>query len=295
MMIAAFLALPGVFAASADDLDAALEARKRAVQRRVYTDSALIQDQGLTLPKTPSQMEQEAEKKIRDSEQQLNATAVSRPTPVRPAPVAAPAQNKNWLVPETGQQDAEDEGGSQWSDFSPARLHDADRIFGSSEAADDETRIQRMVQERLQQPAQTPSSLQSDPAGIYASPWSAAPPSRPDTPFSLPLYSSPAQPFRPIATPSPSLQGQRETSGFRLPAPSAAISAPSFSDRTYQPSPALSPNMNFQTQRGDPMDSMYERRTIPSPLDQIRQSSPVRKRDPFTDSGMPEFRQSIWE
>ena len=87
ILVLVALAAAGMVSSPAEDLDAALEARKKKVQRRVYTDSALLQDQNLTIPKAPSELEQEADKEFYEAEERLDASSTPGP---KPAPRATP-------------------------------------------------------------------------------------------------------------------------------------------------------------------------------------------------------------
>lgn len=285
----------------AEDLDAALEAQKKKAHRRVYTDSALLQEQNLTVPQAPSEIEKTADKEFYEAEAQLNASPDPRPKPAPPAPVIVPDQNKNWLTPALMEEKEEDDGDNdklQWADFSE-KANLQNQKFTAPRASEDAL-IDQMVQERLQSSSEA-APLQKMPAEFKQLQQPAAPQGTLNQTGrganATPSYMTPADIVRLSLPPGAVLREQNQkTPGLSLLAPSPAVRERSGTtgNSLQIQRPSLNPHIETATPQ-DPLDLFNQSTKPQSPLEQIRKSSPIHQRDPFSEDYMPEFKKSIWE
>jgi len=283
--------------APAEDLDAALEAQKKKAHRRVYTDSALLQNQDLTVPQTPSEIEAAADKEFYEAEERLNVSSAPRPKATPPAPVKTPAQNKNWLTPALMEKEEEKEEELQWSDYSKkADFHNQEGV--TPKMSEERELIDQMVQERLQQPSPD-TTLQTAPTDFQPLPKYAAPQSAPNRAGqgpATPSYRTPADIARMNLLPSVGSGKEKPSqSGLKLFAPSSAIASPEARDNSLQfQRSTLNPHIRTSAPQA-PLNMLNQNTKPFSPLEQIRKSSPINQRDPFSENYMPEFKKSIWE
>jgi len=302
------LVLSAIMAASAvsvpaEGVDAALPAQKKKARRRVYTDSALLQDQNLTVPKGPSETEKAADKEFYASEDQLNASSASLSKTAPPVPIKVPAKNKNWLTPAKMADEEKDEE-LQWTDYSEKAWLNKSELLIPKKSEENE-RIERMVQERLHQPPPEMPSLQNAPAEFQQMPQYTAPQGTLNRTgqggASMPSYRTPADIAQMNLRPSVGPGGKTPTqSGLNLLTPSAAIAGSRNSgvggNSLQSRSPTLNSHIRTPTALA-PLNMLNQNQStkILSPLEQIRKSSPIHQRDPFSENQMPELKKSIWE
>jgi hypothetical protein len=283
---------------SADDLDDALAAQKKKVQRRIYSDRAVLDSRQVVLPKTPTEQELALDKKLREMDAQLDIrsanSARSAPPPISRVVTMTPpsARDRNWLTSAVLDSDEElslpDENENDWiltelqrqkeAKERQALIDDEDAAVGRlmrqksrtpelDRLKDYEISPQRIIsgENREPPPYLTPSGGLPDPVTTIRP---VSKKERADT--SLPLFSPAAVRAR-VSSPTATRSSLT---------PIQSISSPP------QKSASISPRRN-------------ERKTkLPAPLapiDQIRKFSPHNREDPFSDEMIPDFKTSIWQ
>lgn len=285
----------GVFA---DDLDTALAAQKKKAQRRIYSESALLEEQNLEVPKAPTSEEQALDKQLRDMEAQLDAEAAASPSQIMPPRQAVvptvPAENKNWLTPavldETASLAITNDAESSWI---ASELDRQKELRTQTEAAAQEkVLVDQMLREKVPQAPSSaldkiqgykPSSppllgVQTPVAPTYMTPQSGVP---------NPLATLQSTKKKPSNTPSLfSTESARSTSVVTKE-PFESIRSPAFNSRLGSAAPKT--RADFSSDWNEPVNQPL------SPLESIRQSSPIHRDDPFSDDFMPKIKSSIWE
>ena len=304
-----FFVLSAVIAACiassfAEDLDASLEAQKKKAQRHVYSDSALLHNRNLVVPREASAEEKDLDKKLEAMEAEQDAQASAKQlVKGRPAaaPAARPAENQNWLTPALmGNDAAASLTNGATEDSWLVRELDRQKELKAKEATatKDNALADKLLREKTPQknsspeldrlkkyqpaPQQLFGSREKDPdAPLYMTPQSGTPDPmeavrltpRKETPVTPPLFSPQASrasspPDKdPLRSTSPSL-----TSSLGVPAPrSSSIRSTLSPDWSTPAPPAL------------------------TPMEMIRKSSPINKPDPFAEDHMPQIKTSIWQ
>jgi hypothetical protein len=273
--IVSTIALPG----GAEDLDAALEAQKQKAKRRVYSESAIIEDQNLTVPTTPTEQDKELEKKLRAMEEEANRP--SAPPMLTPAPAARPVTPaKNWLTPailSPEQDPANSSDPSQENDWLSKEVERQQRKdSGTAKESEDEL-VNRLLREK-----NNPKSPLSEPKKPERS--SPATTGLPTVPSSRPS-GSPGLPTIPARTEQPTL------SPFSPVKPSTVndnpFRAPSARDKSKEKS--QTPDISSGLGEAEPETGST------SPIDLLRKSSPINRKDPFAADPIQGFKSSIWD
>lgn len=283
----------GACSVAADDLDAALEAQKKAAKRRVYSETARIEDLNFVIPKTQSEEETALDRELERLERQLGGQGLAPREVITPrmnVPVPAPVKKKNWLTPD--QLDPEKE------EALSSKTEKPDWV----ELEMERQRALQLQKEALEkEEALVNKMLREDSRDIYSTeklkPSTYEPFLRNTiTPSVVPVTASPA--LDPLA----SLQKKKEESSSKSPltfspstrANSGVIQSPSelrAADRT--PSPSWSTPAPNST----PPHITLERNVVAplTPLQRVRKSNPIHRKDPFEEDFMPEIKTSIWD
>jgi hypothetical protein len=284
----------------AEDLDAALEAQKKKAARRVYSERAVLADQNLMVPRPESEEDRLLDKKL----QEMDAKADARPTispsatVLRPAQVVTrPQEDENWLTAAVLDPSAsvslDKEAESAWIaqeldrhkklaeqtslPQEPSLLDEnlRNRITSQSSLPElDSLKKYQLTPSGMSRSTEnpgpgymTPQSGAPDPmAGVWRSPakTSSTPPA-PFSPEAARLSKSAPDPLRslnlPSITPNSGIPDQKSSSAF-----------------SYGKTP-------FDTTPKAPL----------SPLQKIKQTSPINRADPFTEDKMPSLKSSIWD
>lgn len=291
LMLATVLASAGLPVA-AENLDAALEAQKKKAERRIYSDSAVIENRNLEVPRTPTEEEQAVDKKLLEMDAKIVRSSASETRSVLPRPSAVvpkPAENRNWLTPAL-MDDATaitvtNETGDAWLVQEMERQQE----LKAQEAAiaKENKQVETLLREknrpqsgfpeldRLKQYQLAPQKIISDKGqdsgtSLYMTPQRGAPDS--------------LSGFRP--TPK---QGDSAASGIFSP---KAVGIPAAQNKPLFGSgqtPSFSPPSGFSSglKPSAPVSL--------TPLEIIRESSPIYQTDPFADDHMPKFKSSIWD
>lgn len=280
----------------AEDLDTALEAQKQKAQRRVYSERAILEDQGLTVPKEASREELALDQKLQEMDAQQDSigrasdSAVFNPrAPVvsaRPieeeqnwltpaildgsASLDVPSGDTGWLANEVGRQTAEKE--------QAARVHE-------------QKMVDRLVRKNMQEQNTLPrpdNLKQRQLTPQNASPLKDSSPILPNLSFNLPGAAQSQPAFYP--------KTERRVSSPPLFSPQAVRNASALDQEPLQQSnpsayksPFSKPSAGFSSGLNSPSEPEL------SPLEMIKKSSPINKANPFADDPMPQFKNSIWD
>lgn len=285
-----------------EDLDAALAAQKKKAQRRVYSDTALLDDQKLVVPRTPTEEEHALDKKIQELEEKADADAAARGKPVllrkADAPVR-PVENQNWLTPAVLDNDASMTQSNETDNAWLVKEMERQKGLKELEAAKQENELaEKVLRDKMQQ--QQKVSPEVDRLKQYQ----LAPPklfgSKEKEDPDAPLYMTPRS-----GTPNPlaavGLAPKKETQAAPPPFSPAAARLSSALDKDplrSSRSPALNsiPGVFSSPARSVFSPVRDEPKTVPlTPLEMIRKSSPINRTDPFADDMMPKIKSSIWE
>lgn len=278
--------------AMADDLDKALDAQKKKPRHRVYSTSAVLDDQNLVVPQEPSAEDQALNEKLRELEKQRPPENMlpSRMVKLRPATMRARlTQNKNWLTPDLMEDSSSEDSPFEQED--PSWL--ADELERQSLAKEDaflkeQEKIDAMVQEKIR----AASSPQLEQLKAYENPADrilqrndtsliSAPQTRFSTPVEPPIYSTQQLQSRNSTLFVPVTYLGRKEQSASPPAPRSSVLFPKTTPS--QPSSGLPPK--WDAPKTEPL----------KPLERVRKSSPFFQKDPFSDDIIPKGNSSIWD
>lgn len=296
-MITAALAAAGV-AVIADDLDAALEAQRKKAQHRIYSEPALLEDRNLTVPQAKTEEEQALDKKLREMDSRADAPSGS-PDPSMLRPVAQtmpvrPTEPANWLTPAM----LDDSAAVELPDNKDGWL--VDEMERQKEKKDlaalveEQKTADNLLHEKMQEQS-TLSEInllnQYQPAPRNIGSFNERVPSSSGSSFVVPESD--------VSFSQPSLLPESRKPPETPPLFSlqeARTSSPLSQDPLQQnkstwsgPSPFSPSSSSFSPGREAPAPVTL------SPLQRIKNSSPINKADPFADDPMPQFKNSIWD
>jgi hypothetical protein len=286
----------------AGDLDASLEAQKKKAQRRVYSENAVLADQNLTVPRSQSEEEQFADKKLREIENALDRKpADTRRLAVTPAntPANRPVENKNWLTAAVldGVQSQTNQVADSWLD----QERDRQKSLKEQQSVAKETeQVEKLLREKMKPPVTSPEQerlkqYQLAPQKLFGS-MEKEKDAQSTSSYMVPKSSTPD----PLATIRPASKNDKQEPP-RLFSPQAARltvtskpgsplpSAKGASINPHPGSPASKKPSVFSYGRNEPKE-------VPlTPMEMMRKSSPIYKDDPFAEDHMPHIKTSIWE
>jgi hypothetical protein len=286
-----------------EDLDAALEAQKKKAQRHVYSDNALLTDQKLVVPRTPTEEEKELDKKLREMDAERERTPSGLPLLSRPA-MAAPrvAEDKNWLIPAVLDNEAsmtktnEDENAWLLRELERQKDRQVDEALKKDAEKANKLLREKVTQqsnspeqERLKQYQLAPPKLfgskEKDNADSEASSYMV--PSRGNTDPLAAVRLAPKK-EKPPAPAIFSPEAARMSSALDKD-PLKSTRSSSINPILGVPSRPSSAGSVFSPRRDAP-------KTVPlTPLEMIKKSSPINRPDPFAEDYMRPFKSSIWE
>ncbi len=306
LFISRYLALAAVlsgtgFPVAAEDLDAALAAQKKKVQRQIYSESALLEDRNLTVPKTQSEEERLLDKKLQEMDaraatdaSEQNLTRLSSPAQLPSLPV----ENKNWLTPalldEAAAMSTPDSKEDDWLAKEKERqksLKDQESTRKENELVDKLLREQTQPtthvtseMERLKKYQIGPQNLNADKDQGSAASVSKLPQSQRVDPLAAvrltPKKQTPAAPaiFSPEAARLSSALDKDPLQATRSPLLNSSLGTPS------RKSPSVF-SSGLNAPEAPPL----------TPLKMLLKSSPINKQNPFEEDRMPQIKRSIWE
>ncbi len=287
--------LNALFCVSGEDLDAALAAQKKKANRHVYSERAQIDALNVMIPKTQSEEEKALDRDLRRLENELDqqsmpAQGFAMQRPRRPVATTP----KNWLTPTLLNSEHETDLPDEESSWIDQELERQQMLqLHKKELAEEEARVNQLLRETAQKAALP---------GNEISPSDDNPMLR----HSLsPMTPNPASSFSDVlgaAIRSPGNSGRAKGSEFSLPGVrrNSGVIESSFSSRkpfSSQPT-SVQKEFNRPAQKVNDLFSpkWTDKKAAPlSPLKRVRQSSPIHRKDPFTDDFMPEIKTSIWD
>jgi hypothetical protein len=298
LVLAAVLVGSGLPVA-AEDLDAALAAQKKKAQRRVYSEKALMADRDLTVPRTETEEDRALDKKLREMETKQAAEPVLTAVPTETGPVAVvprPVEDRNWLtaavLDELQSAAMTNEADQQWLSQEMERqkgLKGQDALVRENEL------VEKILREKTERLNNTPmlDSLKKyqpvTPAFFGNSDQNASTPS-----YITPLSGTPD----PLAAVRRTPKKEDATPPIFSPA-AARLSSALDKDPLRSTRPAtLSTGPGIPARNTSSVFSYDRARSEPaplSPIEKIKQSSPINRPNPFADDYMPEIKNSIWQ
>lgn len=283
----------------ADDLlDAKLNALKEKVHRRTYSESAIVDEQNLTVPQTVSAQEKALDKKILAMEKKGGAEAgiITRQLPpTRSVQRTEKAASANWLTPAllqdiSGDEDAESTDDDSWL------FKELNRQKELEQQQLTEEEQQQLIEQRLNGSAsQNPASAR-DPLNPYddslqriisgGSAKSASTPSYVQEPRSI--YNRLEEPSGTTQEAEPKKESVFSIPTYREPTRNRPFSMERASESTTTPdrSRSTAPSSEQPSSWKQPEEPIRKR---------ILQTSPYYEEDPFEKNMIPDRQQSIWE
>lgn len=308
-LLAAVLA--GTSAAD-DGLDEALANLKKKTGRQSYSTRANLHDQNLAVPKEQSEEDKALDEKLRQIEKGLDRSSTMASSGIRAPRIVQssgnqPQEEQNWLTPAlldniVSQDSSLDEEQSDWV---TAELERQQNIRIEQEAFEKESGNNSLFNNPFQQQQKAaPSELNSygqsfqNILSVQPTPdsenktkpdsgWLSSQKDRSASPFSLSSRreqqkeESSYETFSGIKPVESVFEKKGPSSSKQSPwntAPSYGI--PKKSDTTLK---SFSPSWKKEQEK--PLQ----------PIEQIRKSSPIYKKDPFSDDFMPQIKKGIWE
>lgn len=289
-----------------EELDAALEAQKKKAQRHVYSESALLHNQNLVVPRQASAEEKDLDKKLEALEAEQEAQAAANRQLMKGRPAAAPAvrpaaENPNWLTPALMDNDAAaslTNGAAENSWLVREMERQKELKAKEATATKDSTPADKLLRQKTQLKNSSPElerlkKYQPAPQQLFGS--------REKDP-DAPLYMTPQS-----GTPDPMeavrLTPRKEPAiapPLFSPQASKAAAAPDKDPLRSTRSPALTPNLGAPARSSSILPSSSPDWSTPAapaltPMEMIRKSSPINKPDPFAEDHMPQIKTSIWQ
>lgn len=299
--------LAAILAGSAladDGLDEALAKLKKTPRRGNYSRRAELYDQEMTVPTELSDEEKMLDQKLRQLEKEMEnkAQIVSQQysAPQMVMPRVQVQENKNWLTPELLDGTISKEAGLDKQDDDSWVAAELDRqksirmerealeqanakqnpLFGQSLQWDNSATKLHSYERSLEEII----SVQKDPASAprdnnTLNNYFSERKERPESPFSLSHKNREEQ--EPAFN---SFTRSKNESGFGMPRQPLS-QKPSY-ESPWKTATAPQPSEpSWEQKKSQPLQ----------PLERIRKSSPVYKRDPFSEDLMPTLKKSIWD
>lgn len=268
----------------AESLDEALNKQKEIARRRVFSQPAALSDQNLVVPKSPTEEDLELDRKIEALERELDEQAIANPVrPTQPnRPLANVPQteeeNKNWLTPAMLDQDAALNKPEEDSWLTQELERQEQRKLEEEE--------QRLLKQRM---SERVGPVQNDPRNQYDFPERKLPPINT---YERPSYLSEREP---IAISEP-----RQEQSPIVPKNSSMFAPTDYTGSSIVEEPfSTSIQPTIRPEQNRPRKSSTIEWETPSsrqsPLNRVKKSSPIHKRDPFSDDFMPDIKTSIWD
>ena len=285
-----------VFQVVAEDLDTALEAHKKAAQRRVYSDRALLDERNLTVPQTPTEEEKELDKKLRQMEARLDSQSAPAELSVMPrqtTSVPRPAEDKNWLTSALlDNAEAVTLTNETENSWLVQELERQKSLKMQESDAKENELVEKLLREKNQPQNSSPEldrlkKYQPVPQNILGGKDEDS-----GTPtYMVPQYGTPD----PLAAVRFAPRKEKPTADpLFSPAAARSFSATENDMRTVKnPYSGLTARQPSSSAFLPDWDS---NKAAPlTPMEMIRKSSPINRTDPFADDNMPQIKTSIWQ
>ena len=295
-----------------DGLDEALANLKKKAGRQSYSTRANLHDQNLAVPKEQSEEDKALEEKLRQIEKGLDRSSTMASSGIRiPQNLQRsgnqPQEDQNWLTPALLDNIAPKNGSpdDEQSDWVTAELERQQNIRIEKEALEKESGNASLFNNPFQQQQKAePSELNSygqsfqnilsvqpspDPANKTksVSGWLSSQKDRSESPFSLSSRREKEKEEAPYETFS---RFKPAESIFEKKGPSSSKQSP----WNTTPSYGIPRKPDTTLNRLSPSWKKEQEKPL-QPIEQIRKSSPIYKKDPFSDDFMPQIKKGIWE
>ena len=289
-----------------EDLDASLAAQKKKAQNRVYSEKAVLADHKLTVPRTQTEEEKDLDKKLQEMDEKLDSQphAFIQPAPSRSATATVrPTENQNWLTPAMLDKDAVAAQSNETDNAWLGRELDRQKDLKALEAAKKENElVEKLMHDKTQQLQKTSPEVDQLKQYQLAQPklFGSVDKKDPDAPTYMTPRGGTPDPLAAVGL-SPKKDNQFVPAPFSLEAARISSAADKDSLRSIRnPSinSAINPNPGLSSRQvRSPFAPSWEtpKPTAPTPLEMIRNSSPINRADPFADDRMPRIKGSIWE
>ena len=287
------------FSGGSEDLDAALEAKKKKARRHVYSERALIEYRNIVIPKALSEAEKTLDRDLEKLESQLTRQVLP-PRGAAPSRILRPSPEKtdNWLTPtlldsEDGEDLSSEKNVPGWINQELDRQKEIQ--LHKKALAEEEALVNKLLRENSRNKTSTEkSSIQSYEPMLRNT-----------------ISPSLIQPVSKSIVPDPlGILRPKEGAGPSTTAPlfsptalhNSGVIQPSFSSLPSSPSsiqtPSWRPHLGSSAQKAPSGFTSNLDATKPkplSPLKRVRQSLPIHRKDPFANDFMPEIKTSIWD
>lgn len=305
-------------AAAQDGLNEALAKLKEKAQRQDYSTRVDLHDRQMAVPAEPTAEDEALDAKLRQMEKELDRRAViSRGSTRPPRPARRRTmprkQDRNWLTPALLDDDALEDAeiDSEQSDWIAAELERQQSIRQEEEALKNATDSPPLFKTPIHAGRET-DATQSDLNSYSRSfnqflsgerqsdrekreadnpnAWSAGRNERPESPFSL-LSRNREKEEEPSGLSPLSRQRRQTRSLFEKP---QRRSEGTISSRFSSPYKSPFKGDTSSDTESKPFQPSWRKKEIPlSPVEQIRKSSPIHKKDPFSKDFSPNIKGSI--
>lgn len=284
-------AVCGSVCADMADLDAALNMQKKKPRHRTYSTQATLHDQNLVVPSGPNEEEQALDEAMRKKNAALDqAASLSRqrtPAPRMTVPRTDLQQNSNWLIPETEEENplSADDQEDSWLVQEMLRQQDIkkDEILLKEE----EDLVQKQLRDRQRMQSLKMNRPQQSP--LTSSPFFNRKTEQKQSTTGLQT---------PFADPASS-RNREPTSGLspfsaNQPKATSGIIAKPFDLKNIRERAELTPEPKKESpfDLSSKWDSPQKKL---SPLESIKKSAPINRKNPFEENTMPTFKHSIWD
>ncbi|MBM4152185.1 MAG: hypothetical protein FJ220_01505 [Kiritimatiellaceae bacterium] len=289
ILSAIFLPVFTGFVYAEDPLDEALAEKKQKAQRRIYSEQIIIEDATLNLPKTISEEEKELDRKIdemnakADAEASLkNRSQLPQSTIITPLPVQT---NKNWLIdalsektPTTPIANPADDWLKQETERQEALQTAAKEKESVEKLLKEQSQIHKKEDESKNKTLTSTGLLQQRQKNQQEA-----------------LYTLPKNEFSDTTASSLIMPKKEATSSVR------PFSLPATQQQTALTPPVKNPLNPAAQPSAGPLSANTDSDFDPfapvslTPLQQIKQSSPIYRTDPFRNDPLSVGKTSIWD
>lgn len=272
------------FSVVAEDLDAALAAQKEKAKRRVYSESALIENRDLQIPTLPTDEEKALDRELERLEKRLDAQVIQQPQGmmIRRVPSVVPDKQENWLTPAMLDPDSDPLSKKETPSWVDTELDRQKEIqFQKKALAEEEALVNKRLREESRQLYEAPSKQYETTLRNTITP--GAPVPTPQRTVLNPLES--LQSKSQSETDSLFSPNARANSGVIRPSSSSSGRTPDWQPTFDAPKAPSSLTSGFDVIKPTPLP----------PLKRIRKASPINQKDPFAEDFMPGIKTSIWD
>lgn len=293
-----------------DGLDEALARLKKKVRRQTYSTQADLHNRNMDVPKEQSEEDKALDEKLRQIEKGLNQSSAitsdkrSRPRMIQNSP-AQSQDNRNWLTPALLDNTDPEEASldDEKPDWVAAELERQQNIRIEQEALEKESANDSLFNNPFQQQQDSSSSKLNSYGQSFQNIISAQPSSGSkdeEEPRSGWLPSQKERSASPFSLSSRREKAEEEESSYdtfsRFKSSESVFGTKRKSSAKTPWS--ITPSYGIKESDSSPnsLSPSWKKEKKPlQPIEQIRKSSPIHKKDPFSDDFMPQIKKGIWE